>query len=133
MSASATPIRSQTFRKAERLTSRKTFELLLKNGRSVQETPFRLIWLVEKSESPFPAQVAFAVPKKNFKSAVHRNRIKRMMREVYRKNKAGFYPLLLTKEKQLAILIVYNGKTIPEFKEVENQLTKILKRLAEVF
>mgnify|MGYP007113062019 CR=1 FL=1 len=41
------------------------------------------------------------------------------MREVYRKNKASFYPLLVQKEQQLAILIVYNGKVIPEFKEVE--------------
>lgn len=133
MSASATPFRSQRFRKVERLTSRKTFDLLLKKGRSIQDAPFRLIWLIEHSESPFPAKIAFAVPKRNFKSAVERNKIKRLMREVYRKNKADLYTLLKQKEKQLAILIVYTGKTIPDYKEVEQKLTVILQRLAEVF
>lgn len=133
MSASNTPIRKQTFRKAERLSSRKIFEVLLKQGRSINEQPIRLIWLKTELNTVFPAQVAFAVPKKNFKSAVDRNRIKRMLREVYRKNKAGFYPLLLKKEKQLAILVVYNGKTIPVFTEVEQKLTLILQRLAEIF
>ncbi len=133
MSASASPIRSQTFHKSERLTSRLIFESLIKEGRSVQEMPFRLIWMAMKLDSKFPVQVAFSVPKKNFKSAVHRNRIKRMIREVYRKNKRDFYPLLESKEKQLAILIVYSGKTIPEYTEVEQKLTLILQRLAEIF
>ena len=133
MSASATRISSQTFCKAERLTSKKAFELLLKNGRSIHESPFRLIWIKEKLMKTYPAQVAFAVPKRNFKSAVHRNKIKRMLREVYRKNKSSLYPLFLQKEQQLAILIVYNGKVIPEFKEVEKKLTLILQRLAEIF
>ncbi len=133
MSASATPHRLQTFRKAERLSSRKIFELLMKKGHHVQVPPFRLIWMLENLDSPFPAQAAFAVPKKNFKSAVHRNRIKRMMREVYRKNKGGFYPLLEKKEKQAALLLVYSGKTMPEFGEVEQKLTLILQRFAEIF
>ena len=133
MSASASGVRTQTFRKAERLTSRNTFELLMKKGRQVQESPFRLIWLAEKLNTPYPAQVAFAVPKKKFKSAVHRNRIKRMMREVYRKNKADIYPLLVTKNKQAALLLVYSGQTMPEFAEVEQKLTLILQRFAEIF
>ncbi|HNQ61303.1 MAG TPA: ribonuclease P protein component [Bacteroidia bacterium] len=133
MSASASPIRSQTFQKSERLTSRLIFESLIKDGHSYQESPFRLIWIATKLDTKFPAQVAFSVPKKNFKSAVHRNRIKRMIREVYRKNKSNFYPLLRQKEKQLAILIVYSGKTIPKYAEVEQKITLILQRLAEIF
>ena len=133
MCAFATTKNTQTFRKAERLTSRKIFNLLVKQGRSVNESPFRLIWLKTTLESPFPAQVAFAVPKKNFKSAVKRNRIKRMMREVYRKNKASVYPLLVQKEQQLALLLVYTGNTIPEYAEVEEKITLILQRLAELF
>ncbi len=133
MCAFATTKNTQTFRKAERLTSRKIFNLLVKQGRSVNESPFRLIWLKTTLESPFPAQVAFAVPKKNFKSAVKRNRIKRMMREVYRKNKASFYPLLVQKEQQLALLLVYTGNTIPEYAEVEEKITLILQRLAELY
>ena len=132
MSVSATSLSSQTFRKAERLTSRNIFNRLVKEGRSVHETPIRLIWLKSELDSIYPAQIAFAVPKKNFKSAVHRNRIKRMMREVYRKNKASIYPLLKQNEKQIALLLVFNGKTIPEYKEVEQKLTLILQRLAEI-
>lgn len=133
MSASASGVRTQTFRKAERLSSRIIFEHLMKKGRQIQEAPFRLIWIAEKLNTAYPAQVAFAVPKKNFKSAVRRNRIKRMMREVYRKNKADFYPLLIGKEKQVALLLVYSGQIIPEFTEVEQKLKLILKRFAEIF
>ncbi|MBP6334598.1 MAG: ribonuclease P protein component [Bacteroidia bacterium] len=133
MSAIGTGQSAQTFKKSERLSSRIVFELLMKKGHQLQETPFRLIWLKTKLNTAFPAQAAFAVPKKKFKSAVHRNRIKRMMREVYRKNKSGFYPLLVDKEKQAALLFVYSGQTIPEFSEVEQKLIQILKRFAEVF
>ncbi len=133
MSAAPEQFRTQTFRKAERLTSRKIFERLMMDGKSVIEPPFRLIWRVEILDSKFPVQVGFAVPKKLFSSAVDRNRIKRMMREVYRKNKASIYPLLKEKEKQLALLLIYSGKSMPLYAEAERKLTLILKRLVKVF
>jgi ribonuclease P protein component len=132
MSAVPKLIRTQTFHKAERLTSRKIFERLMQDGKSVTESPFRIIWKLEVLDSAYPAQAAFAVPKKLFSSAVDRNRIKRMMREVYRKNKAAIYPLLKEKEKQLALLLIYSGKSIPLYAETEKKINLILQRLAKV-
>jgi ribonuclease P protein component len=61
---------------------------------------------------------------------VQRNRIKRLMREVYRKNKFDLYTLLKNRNEQYALLLVYTGKTIPPFEEVRQKLTLTLQRFA---
>ena len=80
-----------------------------------------------------PVQVAFTAPKRNFKSAVERNKIKRLMKEVYRKNKAGLYSFVKDKHVQVALLIVYTGKVIPKYSEVEVKLTLAVKEEENVF
>jgi ribonuclease P protein component len=130
MQGPVTRIRRQTFRKLERLVSRKTIEQLMASGQSLQVAAFRLVWLKTTLSSPYPVQVAFSVPKRNFKKAVERNRIKRMMREVYRKNKSIVYPLLTGRKEQYAILIIYTGRSVPAFGEVDQKLTLTLKRFS---
>ncbi|MBK6445126.1 MAG: ribonuclease P protein component [Bacteroidetes bacterium] len=122
-----------TFRKPERLVSRKIIEQLVEKGKSFQIAPFRLIWMVHNLQVANPVQVAFTAPKRNFKSAVERNKIKRLMKEVYRKNKAGLYSFVKDKHVQVALLIVYTGKVIPKYSEVEVKLTLTLQRFVEDF
>ncbi|CAN5582554.1 ribonuclease P protein component [soil metagenome] len=120
-----------TFTKDERLSSRKLIEKIIAEGTSIHVSPFRLSWAVTKIKTSFPAQLAIAVPKRFFKRAVDRNRIKRLIREVYRKNKSGIYTLLQSKEKQCALLIVYNGRKVPEYDEVEKKLLLTLQKFEE--
>ncbi len=82
---------SQTFTKEERLVSKILIEQLFSEGKQFKIFPFRLLYLKTELNSINPAQVAIAVPKRLVKKAVHRNRIKRQMREVYRKNKQTLY------------------------------------------
>ncbi len=81
-----------TFKRAERLKSRKVIEQLFKQGQSFAQYPLRIVW-VEMAEprSEFPAQFALSVSKKKFKRAVDRNRIRRLVREAYRLNKHVLY------------------------------------------
>src|SRR4051812_13160927 len=109
---------SERFRKSERLTSRKLIEKLVEEGNSFSQYPFRLSWIKTELDSETPAQVAMVVSKRNFKRAVDRNRIKRLMREVYRKNKANFYKTLTNKNMKCALLLMYTGKIVPDFAEV---------------
>jgi ribonuclease P protein component len=122
---------SQTFSKSERLASRKTIEKIIAEGNSFSQYPFRLSWIKTELTSASPAQVAMVVSKRNFKRAVDRNRIKRLMREVYRKNKSGFYQTLTNKNMQCALLLMYTGKVIPDIAEVEKKLNLTLQRFEE--
>lgn len=66
-----------------------------------------------------------AVPKKNFKSAVKRNRIKRLLRESYRLNK---HLVFNNSEGNFAFLILYLGKEMPNYLGVEKEMQIILKK-----
>ncbi len=120
---------SFTFRKEERLCSRKLIERLVEEGQSINNYPFRIKWIAAELKTTYPAQIAITVSKRNFKRAVDRNRIKRLMREVYRKNKAVVYDALKQQQKQCALLLSYSGKTVPEYAEVEKHLVSTLQKL----
>ncbi len=125
------PASRHTFSKDERLRSKKVIEKIIAEGRSISQNPFRLNWVLTELTTKFPAQLAIAVPKRFFKRAVDRNRIKRLVREVYRKNKSGMYALLESKQLQCALLFVYNGRTIPDYGEVEKKILLTLQRFEE--
>src|SRR5262245_46670309 len=98
---------TNSFRKEERLCSRKVIEKVMTDGKGIVNMPFRLRWVKTELKTKYPAQVAMSVPKKTFKRAVDRNRIKRLMREAYRKNKSGFYELLRKQNEQCALMLIY--------------------------
>ena len=123
----------QTFKKEERLSGKKLIEELHHKGFSLIQHPFRLIWMESKLDSNFPAQIAIGVPKRNFPKAVDRNRIKRQIREVYRKNKQEVYKFLIGKSKQCIMILVYIGKAPLKYKEMELKINLILQRFQYEF
>lgn len=121
----------QTFTKDERLRSRKLIEKIIGEGKSVHMYPFRFSWIVTDLKTNFPVQFAISVPKRFFKRAVDRNRIKRLVREVYRKNKSDLYLLLKSGNLQCALLVIFSGKSVPEYAEVEKKFLLTLQRFEE--
>lgn len=121
----------QTFRKNERLCSQKILDELVKKGKYIHSNPFRLTWLTTTLPENVWAQIAFAVPARNFKNASDRNRIKRRMREAYRKNKSALYTLISKTDLKLALLFVYTGKDDVTYSETETKTKQILSTLAE--
>ena len=122
----------QTFKKEERLCSKKLIDELFDKGKSFSINPIKIIWLKAELNSVFPAQVLIVVPKRNIKSAVDRNRIKRQIREAYRKNKDILYKSLLNAEKQCAFAIIYLEKNETKFKELEDKIILSIERLTKV-
>lgn len=114
---------SHKFPKAEKLKSRKTIELLFAEGKSITKFPVKLIYLPSKTDA---TQAAFAVPKRNFKLAVHRNRIKRQLREAYRLQKQD---LLHNNGSTFALLFLYLSKENVPYTTIESSVKKILKKL----
>ncbi|NVN93755.1 MAG: ribonuclease P protein component [Bacteroidetes bacterium] len=119
----------QTFKKEERLCSKKSIDFLFANGKSFYFTPFKIKWLYQDFETDYPVQIMIVVPKRYFKKAHERNKIKRQIREAYRINKFILYDSLKIKEKKISLAIIYNGKEISSYKLIEEKIILILQRL----
>ncbi|HKR05371.1 MAG TPA: ribonuclease P protein component [Bacteroidia bacterium] len=124
------PKQQFTFSK-ERLCSRKTIEKIFDSGKAINENPFRLLWVEAPNEENVYLKIAISVPKKNFKKAVDRNKIKRQIREVYRLNKNKFFSTLENPEKRYAAIIIYTGRVLPDRKEMEAKIFVTLQRFAK--
>ena len=71
----------------------------------------RLFWSAHPlAPGAAPVQFTVSVAKKNFKSAVARNRIKRKVREAWRLNKHRLYRKLEGSTQQYACLVLYVAK-----------------------
>lgn len=82
---------------------------------------------------PFPAlQTGFTVSSRQFKKAVDRNRIKRLMREAYRLQKNDLLLKLNTSQKQLAVFFIYVGNELPEYQILFDKTGAVLKRLIKI-
>ncbi len=108
-----------TFTKKEKLKSKKLFEELFEEGKSIREHPIKLLYLKTEYLENTPIKVGFAVPKKRFGSAVKRNKIKRLMREAYRLNKHLVFNNI---EGKFAFLFLYIGKDVPSLSHMERSM-----------
>ncbi len=120
-----------TFTKEEKLKSRKLIQLLFKQGVSFSNFPFRVLYFfLEKNIAPL--QTGFAVSAKQFKKAVDRNRIKRLMRETYRLQKRTLTDTLKTNKKYMIVFFIFTGNEIPEYDNVSEKMQSGLKRLNKI-
>ncbi len=123
---------SFSFRKEERLKSRKTIDKLFKSGQSFGQFPLRVVWMeLENPMGESPVQFALTVPKKKFKRASDRNRIRRLIREAYRLQKPYFYDHLPDQLEQLAMMVIYTSKEMPDYETVEAAMKQLLRRLSK--
>lgn len=76
-------------------------------------------------------KVLLAVSSKNFPHAVDRNRLKRMMREGYRRNKHGLIARTHQWQKNLLLALIYTGKKMESYELIHQKMIAILHRLAQ--
>ena len=105
---------------------------MFESGTSIKVTSMVLVYLVQKLPTTFPAQVLISVPKKIYRKAHDRNRVKRLMREGYRKNKGIHYAVLEEQNLQAAVLIIFTGRTLPDAPYVHGKIKELLLRFASV-
>jgi ribonuclease P protein component len=109
----------------EKLKSEKLIQAVFEKGESVTAYPLKLIFLASPASDP-KIQAAVTVPKKNFRSAVKRNSIKRLMREAYRLNKHHIFNKI---EGSYAFMFLYLGKEIPSYGQIEGPMIKLLEKV----
>lgn len=115
-----------TFKKEERLYLREDITTTLKKGRRFSLYPFKVTYhILEKQDNP--TAIMISVPKKQVKSAVKRNLLKRRIRESYRLNKES---LSLPENKISHIIIRYIESSIYPYSFIEKKIKAILNKIS---
>lgn len=118
----------EKFGKNEKLKSKKHIERLFAEGKSIKKFPFTLIYLPLENTDETKVKTAVSVPKKLVKTAVGRNRIKRLMREVFRKNK---YLVTSNISGSYALMLIYISKEKAEYESLNKSMRKLLNAFVE--
>jgi ribonuclease P protein component len=118
-----------TFKKEERLSSRKQIEKLFSAGNSFLAYPLKVVYIKNEIPGIFPTRAGFAVSSKKFKKATERNLVKRRMREAYRLNKY----LLSASESQspFSVMFIYVGKQILDYQFFEKAMKRSLSLIVK--
>ena len=122
-----------TFRKQERMVSLKLIESLFGGGcsQSVAAFPLRAVYmLTERQTGDAPVQLLISVPKKRFKHAVDRNRVKRQIREAFRQHKDLLWQVVPQQKRLLLALIWLSDEHRPS-NEVTQRVVGLMKRISE--
>ena len=118
-----------SFHKSERLKKLESFKTLIKVGQSINKFPIRCLWHLIPYDGESVLKVAFNVPKRKFKSAVTRNKIKRRMREAYRLNRKQLKIVLFSNQTTCNILFHYNSSEIANYSKIENSIQQIINTI----
>ncbi len=118
-----------TFRKEEKLKKKNLITELFASGKSASVFPLKMVFLENDHESPFKVKAGVSVSKRNFKSAVDRNRIKRLMRESYRKNKHLIYNDDDTKKHIL--MFIYQAKREVSYEKMEEKMNELIQKFLQ--
>lgn len=119
-------------RKAERLHRKTVIDLMFTGGisKSFSVFPLRVVYM-SIPEQDEQASILISVSKKRFKRAVKRNRVKRQIREAYRKNKHDLLDILSEREQKIAIAFIYLSDELVSSDVIEEKMKVLLARIAE--
>lgn len=111
--------------KEDKLKSRDTIEELFKNGKTVTVFPLKLIYIQTTHKDNSSVKSAFSVSKKLHKSAVSRNRIKRLLKESYRLQKPNYFN---NDSVSYALMILYLSHKGTTFAEIDKCMPQLLEK-----
>jgi ribonuclease P protein component len=115
----------------ERIKSRKAILSLFDKGTSFSIFPIRIVYILEQRSEKNGLKAAFTASKKNFKKAVDRNRIRRLMKESWRLQKNELQLSLQSSQKSLDIFFIYTGKELPEYPFIYKKMEEVIQKLQD--
>ncbi len=118
-----------TFKKEQRVTGAKRVDAIFASVRCFISYPLRIVYLQHEQSLINKCSILVSVPKKRIKKAVHRNRIKRLIRESYRLNRELINNIDIS-EQSLDIAFIYVKDTASDYVEIQKAMQKALKQIA---
>lgn len=125
-----------TYKKLDKLKSRKQTQHLFSKGHSIQVFPIKLIYTLEATEtnklealSNGMVQAGVGAPSRIFRKAVQRNRVKRLLREAYRLEKPNFLNQVNLNNKKLDLFFLYTDAQVLSQLEIQSKLKEVLTLL----
>lgn len=116
----------QNYPNSEKLKSQKHIDLLFSAGKSVSKYPLRLVYIPLDATVDTGLHFGVSVSKRYFKRANKRNYFKRVLREVYRKNKEIIYNAI--GDKPFAMMFFYQTKDKLSYQEIEQKTLELFKK-----
>jgi ribonuclease P protein component len=114
------------FPRSERLKSRKSIDALFQKGKRLSMGDFRFIY---QWRSATGIQVGVGTSSRQFKRAVDRNRIKRLIRESYRLDQHGWKESLQQKQQGLDLFILFVGRQLPDFSACQQSVHQAREKI----
>ncbi len=132
-----------TYQKKDKLKSRKQTQHLFSTGKAIGVFPLKLIYSIEAVD-PITESIGFDIvglqgvlqagvgaPTRNFRKAVQRNRVKRLLREAYRLEKPFFVSQINLAQKRVNLFILYTNSNVLSSLEIQEKVRTALTILAE--
>jgi len=117
------------FKKKEIISSKSDIRDLFKSPRILRQNFFKVIWKESRVKSSYFLNTLIVVPKKNISKAVDRNKIKRLIREAYRKNKNYLLEAVKKQNKKFNIAFIYKHSQIESYSKIEKSMKDVLLSL----
>lgn len=120
--------------KYERICKENDIQVLFDKGQGFSVYPFRVIFLFRHDESrPVTVRLLVSVSKKRFHHAFKRNRVKRLIRESWRRNKAPLYEICEKDNISLDVALVYTATVIHSYEEMFERTRKAINELIKKY
>ncbi len=125
-------LNSQSFSKSERISSKLIIDSLFGGeNSSMSSFPLRMFYAISDRSEEVPASVLISVPKKRFHNAVDRNRMKRQIRDSYRRNKKELWEVAVKSCKSVRIAFICVTDNHCTSEQIEKSVKKLLGKLVE--
>ncbi|WP_417264758.1 ribonuclease P protein component [Brumimicrobium sp.] len=121
----------ERFGKKYKLCSKTVMASIFEKGKQEKAYPFLLRYLKADLKTDAKFQVVISVPKRKFKKAVDRNRIKRLIREAVRKKKYILEDAIESEDQQLALFLIYTASEEETYQRILNKIEVLFLRLVE--
>ena len=120
--------------KYERICKENDIQALFDKGVGVSVYPYRVIYLFRHDESrPVTVRLLVSVSKKRFHHAIKRNRVKRLVREAWRKNKAELYEICQRDNISVDVALVYTATVIHSYEEMLEKTKKAVQEMVKKY
>jgi len=124
-----------TYQKKDKLKSRKQMQFLFSKGTAITMHPIRLLYTIEKGEvgifSNGLLQAGVGAPSRQFRKAVQRNKVKRLLREGYRLEKPNFTNSINLTNTRLNLFFLYLDAHVQTQQQIQATINLILQKLAD--